>query len=1711
MTANGKLDRRALPAPDYAAAGSGGRGPATAREEILCQAFADVLRLPAVGVDDDFFALGGHSLLAVQLISRIRAALGAEVEVRVLFETPTVAGLAARLDEARGARLALAARPRPERVPLSFAQQRLWFIAQLEGPSPAYNSLATLRLSGDLDAGALNAALRDVIVRHEVLRTIFPSAEGRPYQWILEPAELDWELQVALIAPGELETAVTAAAGHAFDLSTEVPVRAWLLGTGPGEHVLVLVMHHIASDGWSLRPLMRDLAAAYAARCAGRAPGWAPLPVQYADYTLWQRELLGTDDDPGSLLSRQVSYWREALDGAPPELALPADRPRPAVSSFRGHSAPLALSAEVHQQLTALARANEATLFMVVQAALAVLLSRLGAGTDIPVGAPVAGRTDEALDDLAGFFVNTLVVRTDVAGNPSFEQLLGRVRESLLGALDHQDVPFERLVELLAPERSLARHPLFQVLLTVQNNAPAVLDLPGVRAAGMSASDWVTARYDLEISVAEDLDEGRPGGLRGSVIVAADLFDAAAADIFAQQLVQVLEAVAADPGTPLAAIDVLGPDERRQVLHEWNDTAAAVPPATVPALLAEQVARVPDAVAVTCGDGCLSYAELDRRASRLGRVLAARGTGPESVVAVLMERSAELVVAVLAVLKAGAAYLPVDPAYPPERIGFMLADAGPACVVTTTELARNLPDPGRVPVLIADDPALAGAPDADAGLADDDLGDDGLADACRRPPLRPAHPAYVIYTSGSTGQPKGVVTTQAGFVNMTVAQARHGVRPGHKVTQFSSPGFDLFCFEWTLALLSGAALAVVPPERRLGRELAGFLAEAGVTHASLPVAALATLEEGSVAAGVVLEVGSEACPPDLIARWSAGRVMFNAYGPTETTVDAAVWRCRPGLPEVPIGSPVANTRVFVLDEWLSPVAPGVVGELYVAGLGLARGYAGRSGLTAERFVACPFGPGAERMYRTGDRARWNRTGSLEFAGRVDEQVKIRGFRVEPGEVQAVLAACPGVAQAAVLAREDSPGEIRLVGYVVPAGGTAELDAAAIIAHAAGLLPEYMVPAAVLTLDALPVTANGKLDRRALPAPDYATAGSGGRGPATAREEILCQAFAEVLGLTAVGVDDDFFALGGHSLLAVQLVEYLRVRGEDVPVRALFETPTVAGLAAAGGVRRVEVPPNGIPAGGADVITPEMLPLAGLDEAGVAALVAQVPGGARSVADVYPLAPLQEGIFFHHLVSDESDVYVSRIVLGFASREQLDSFVAALQQVIDRHDVYRTAVVWEGLSEPVQVVCRQADLPVDEVELAADTTGDAVQALLAAVGSRIPVDRAPLIRVTVAAEPGSGRWMALLRMHHLVGDHMTGEVLLAELEAIMSGRGGQLPPPMPFREFVAQARLGVPMDEHERYFAGLLGDVDEPTAPYELLDVYGDGSDTVETHIPVDDDLAARVRGLARRLGVSPATLFHLVWARVLASLAGRGDVVFGTVLFGRMNAGAAANRVLGLFINTLPVRAQIGGQSAGAALQAMRHQLGELLVHEHAPLAVVQRASAVPAGSPLFTSVLNYRHSGSEAADPGQPAGLDGIRTLYVWDRSNYPLTLSVTERVTGFTVSVDAVTAEIAAQTGALVHTCLGNLVTALEEAPDTPLAAIEVLGAGERRRVLEDWNGAGAAAAGLTAPDLTVPGLTVPGVTVPGAGGAGADGGGVVRGAGGSGARCGGRDVRR
>jgi amino acid adenylation domain-containing protein/non-ribosomal peptide synthase protein (TIGR01720 family) len=1199
-TVNGKLDVRALPAPEFTAATV--TPPRTRTEEVLRDLFADVLGVPVLGVHDGFFDLGGHSLLATRLISRTRAALDVDLVIRDLFDAPTVAELAVRIDGTDQATLPrLAAVDRPDEVPLSPAQQRLWVIQQLEGSSAAYNFPLVFRLRGPLDVDAWRAALTEVIDRHETLRTVFTEGDGRVFQRILDYPIVSIEVHDTT----DPDPLIRAAVERPFDLATEPPVRVTIARLSDVDHVVAVVLHHITTDEWSDRPFLRDLTAAYEARLAGRAPEWSPLPVQYADYTLWQREVLATT------APAQLDFWARTLDGAPPELELPTDHPRPARPSFRGGETHRDLPAEVSTALRELAGTTQASMFMLLHAGVAALLHRLGAGGDIVLGAPVAGRVDERLDDLVGFFVNTVVLRTNVNGANGFAELVEHVRETDLAAFSHADVPFEAVVERLNPTRSAARNPLFGVMVGHHLRTGEELAIAGMAVEPVPVPNR-TAKFDLVFSFTEHAGTGRVA-LR--LEYATDLFEPDTADRIADALLTLLGAVSADPAARIDAAGLLTDAERRLVVHGHNATDRDVPELSMPELFARCVAAKPDADAVVDGTTTLTYAQLDERSNRIAALLRRRGVGAEDVVGVAVPRSADMVAAVLAVVKLGAAYLPLDLSHPADRIAYLLTDSGATHVIATEPVTGKLPELTGVDRVLLDEPAVV---DALAMESTVDFTPPGLDGA-----------AYVIYTSGSTGRPKGVVVPHEGIASLAAtAVDRMHLRADSRVLQYASVGFDVAVFELTMALCVGGTLVLAPDEvRTAGRELTDFLAAQRITHLILPPSLVSALpEDCALPAGATILVGTETVPPDLIGRWAGRLNVLAAYGLTEATVNSTLWAARPDWTgPVPIGVPDPNTRAYVLDAALRPVPPGVVGELYIAGRGLARGYLGRAGLTAERFVACPFGEPGTRMYRTGDRARWRRDGNLDFFGRVDDQVKIRGFRIELGEIEATMARHPGVRQAAVVVDR---GELtRLVGYV-----TGDVDPDELRARLAEFLPEHMVPSVIVPLDGpLPLTPNGKLDRRALPAVDWAGL-AGAEAPATERQRLLAALFADVLGLPAVGVHDNFFGLGGHSMAAMRLVG--RIRGTfaaDVSIRDVFDSPTVAALA-----DRLDALPS---------TRPPLLPGTG-------------PA---------PIAPVQR----NHLATAERAAQAFLLTL---SEVDIGAFDRALADVAERHEPLRTTVV-----------------------------------------------------------------------------------------------------------------------------------------------------------------------------------------------------------------------------------------------------------------------------------------------------------------------------------------------------------------------------------------------------------------------------------------------------
>ncbi|QUX29750.1 amino acid adenylation domain-containing protein [Nocardiopsis akebiae] len=1637
LTPSGKLDRAALPAPEQAATAS--RPPATERERVLCALFAEVLGVDEVGADDDFFALGGHSLTASRLAARVRTELEAgALSIRDLFEHPTPAGLAAVLREGDGAAPALRPRPRPERLPLSPAQRRLWFVNRMDPAAGSYNIPVALRVGGDLDPDALLSAVRDVVARHETLRTLFPDDGDGPLQQVLAPDEARTDLTTVRCTEESLPRLLANESARGFDLTLDTPLRVRLFTLDSGDAVLLMVVHHIAGDGWSLAPLGRDLAEAYAARHAGETPRFTPLPVHYADYTLWQHELLGDESDPGSTGARQLAYWRDALADAPEEARLPFDRPRPAEPERGAGSVPLEIGPGLHRALADLARARGASPFMVLHAGLAALLTRLGAGEDVVVGTPVAGRGDGALDELVGFFVNTLALRADTSGDPTFTDLVDRVRAADLAAFAHQDVPFERVVEEVNPARATGRHPLFQTMLTLQNTPEAVLDLPGCTVRTEPGAAPGGAKFDLSLSLGETAD----AGIGGTLEYSADLFDPATAELVADRYVRLLTALVADPGAPVSAPDLRTADERAVERAEDERARGTVPGHTLVDLFQERVRTAPEATAVVSGDERVRFAELDARARRIAGVLAGRGTGPGDVVAVALPRSAHTVAALLGVLSSGAVYLPVDTSYPPERVAALLADARPSCVVTTRQEPVALP--GDLPRVAVDDPSLC----APSGV--------------RPRPPRPDDTAYLIYTSGSTGLPKGVAVGHRALANLFHSHAERVFAPAERadgrplrVAHTAGVAFDA-SWDPILWMVAGHELHVVGEDvRRDSALLARRLRADGIEAVEVtPSHARQLMDAGLLADGGgprIVALGGEAVPPALWRelRATEGVTALNLYGPTECTVDSVMASSATEADPV-IGRPVANTGARVLDARLRPVPPGVVGELYLYGAGLAQGYRGRAALTAERFTADPEGAAGARMYRTGDLVTRRADGALRYVGRADDQVKIRGFRIEPGETEGVLAAHPDVAQAAVVAAGAGTEHARLLAYAVPREGR-RLDPGELRAHLSARLPEHMVPATVTELPALPLTPHGKLDRRALPDPGPATVR--GRRPRTGDESTLCSLFAETLGVPEVDIDDDFFALGGHSLLATRLVARIRsVLGVELQIRALFQAPTVARLATfLDSGRRAQAP-----------LRPAVRPVR------------------------VPLSHAQRRLWFLNRMDPDAADYNITMALRLTGDVDTAALRGALADLTRRHESLRT-VFPDDDGVPHQLVLDPEGAPTRLDVVPVDGEEDLRERLDALASQGFDLRRDRPLRAHLLSR-GANDHLLLVVVHHIAGDAWSTVPLARDLSTAYAARTEGVPPrwnplPVQYADFTLwqEALLGSEEDPDSLvsrqldYWTDRLADAPgELRLPSDRPRPLSSRQPSGSVPVRIDRTLHRRLLALARSSSASLFMVLHAGLAALYTRLGAGEDVVIGSPVAGRTDD--ALDDLVGFFVNTLVLRTDTSGNPTfDELLRRVRDDGLAAYAHQEVPFErVVERLRPERAlgRHPLFQTMLALQNTQDATVElPGlrvepQP-GVGG-------GEAKFDLLFTLGERTDhlGAPDGIEGTLEYSAAMFDpATARSLVERLVLLLEKAtqdPSTVLGRLEVLTPAERESLLGGGSGCRRALPATTLVDL-------------------------------------------
>ncbi|MGB7383177.1 MAG: amino acid adenylation domain-containing protein, partial [Rhodococcus sp. (in: high G+C Gram-positive bacteria)] len=1626
LNTSGKLDRKALPEPVFTSAKTY-RAPQSHAEYVVAGVFEDVLGADRVGLDEDFFELGGNSLIATQLVTRVGTALGIRLGVRELFEAPTVGALAARAEtalEQGSSSPELVAGKRPDVLPLSLAQQRMWFLNRFDPETAAYNLPFMVRLTGKVDARALSQAFGDVVARHETLRTIYPQVDESPQQIILRTEDVFSELQATSVDEAALMPALVELAQGGFDVSSEAPFRIELFRLTETDHVLAMVLHHIAADGSSFGPLARDIMVAYAARANGDAPGWEPLDIQYADYALWQRRVLGQESDEASLSAQQIGYWLRTLDELPDQLDLPSDRPRPAVATNGGAKSRFVIDARIHKGLSEVARSHQASLFMVVQAAYAALLSRLSGTTDIAMGAPIAGRAHEQLDDIIGMFVNTLVLRARVEPQHSFDELLDQVRNTNLSAFAHADIPFERLVEVLNPARSSARHPLFQVALSLERARERELNFAGLRASAEEL-DVPIAKFDLQLWLTENHDEsGRPAQIDATFEYATDLFDAATIEGFADRFLRILDAIVTDSSVPVGAIDILAPDEADRLTSVHGGVVQSQ--RLLPEFLAAGVSTNPGGVAVRTADGELSYRELDAITDRLARYLVDRGIGPEKVVALAFPRSMEMVVSIWAVAKSGAAWVPVDPEYPVDRVRHILSDSG--AVVGITSSARIEELPGTCDWWAIDDAAL--------GKAVESYPAETVSDADRTTPLRLDHPAYVIYTSGSTGLPKGVSVTHRGLSGL-VDQSRelYRVTPQSRFLHVISPSFDPSVLEWALTASAGATLVVAPPSIIGGPELRTLFADAGVTHAIITPAVLGSMDPAGLDDLELLSVGGEASAPDLVSRWARGRRFFNAYGPTETTIVSTRAELFVGEP-ITVGSPVPGVGALILDSRLQPVPTGVAGELYLSGEAVARGYYQREKLTAERFVADPYGPAGSRMYRTGDVVRWTKDFAIEYVGRSDFQVKVRGFRIELGEIDAALETFPAVTFAATLGHTMASGQTALVSYV---HGSVGIDSDELTKYVARILPSYMVPSSVIVLDEVPLTPIGKLDRRALPEPELGISFRQFRAPTTPIEETVANVFGDVLGAPVVGLDDDFFELGGNSLIATQVVARLGAALDaQVPVRAIFESPTVAQLAI-----RVE------------------------QEAGRGARIAL----SRSVRpERIPLSLAQQRMWFLNRFDTESATYNLPIALRLSGVLDVPALQVAIMDVIDRHESLRT-VFPDSAEGPHQVIQDAAQIVPNLMPV--ETTARDLQRAIAQIASGgfdvtadVPV-RAQLFEIAPTEH------VLTIVVHHISADGWSLGPLARDVMVAYAARTewespGWVPLAVQYADYTLwqRATLGSEDDAHslisqqvEYWKNALRGVPDQLDLPTDRQRPARQSFVGGTVGFEIEPRIHRGLLDLGRERNASLFMVVHAALAVLLARLSGTDDIVIGTPVAGR--GEQALDDVVGMFVNTLVLRTEVDGhESFNEQLALAREAALGAFAHSDIPferLVEVLNPARSTARHPLFQVMLSFENLGPTHLD--LPAlSIDSVDLDVAV--AKFDLQLTLTEQLTG-SGHADGLAAEFTYATDLFDESTVRafadrflQILDAVIEDSSVPVGDIELYDAVERGLILKSWN---------------------------------------------------------
>ncbi|CAL2107142.1 hypothetical protein T190115A13A_330001 [Tenacibaculum sp. 190524A02b] len=1579
LTANGKIDRKSLPEPDLSELSSREYvAPRNEVEEQLAIIWQDLLGVEKVGIYDDFFELGGHSLLATRLVSTIRRILKVEVSIRNIFQFTTIGSLAAHVSlQSKEILLpAITVEEFDGCIPLSFSQERLWFLDQLQG-TLAYHMPIVISLEGALNTKALEDSFKTIIARHEVLRTNILLEEGLGYQEIVNVD--NWSLAQETISESKLEESLDSYLTTPFDLSNDYKLRVCLYNLGNEKYVLACVFHHIASDGWSENILISEFLELYSSLQSGKQANLQALNLQYSDYAIWQRKYLNDE-----FLNTQLSYWEKKLGGTS-TLELPLDYTRPAIQSMEGASTFLDLDENLTTSVKKLCKEEGVTPFMFLLTVFKVLLSRYSGQKDICVGTPIANRTQSDLEGMIGFFVNTLALRSDLSGNPNFRDLLNQVKQTTLEGYDHQLVPFERIVDRVVTTRDMSMTPLFQVMFTLQNTPTISEGNDELNLGRLNISpyefDGVTSKFDLTMSVSEN-----DSNFSLHIDYCTAIFNQATMNRMLVHYKELLSSIIEDITQPINELTILKNEEKKQLLETFNNTEVTYPlDETILDLFSNQVKHSPNAIAVVYKGKELTYRNLDEKSNQLANYLRDQKVKVDTLVGICLERSLEMIVSILGVLKSGGAYVPIDPNYPKDRIDYMIEDTGIDLVLSSTISQEVLVNTPEVNVVLID--------------RDWEIISDFSTQKIGKVST-PSNLAYIIYTSGSTGKPKGVMIEHGNMfnlVNWSLSNFEDSLELG--VLASTSINFDLSVFEIFTSLCSGSKLYLVD-------NLLSVLETQEISVSlinTVPSVLLSLLESGTIPDTVhTINLAGEPLAPSLVNRIyqeSSVKTVYDLYGPSEaTTYSTFTKRLINGVQT--IGKPISNTQIYILDESNELLPIGVVGELCVGGKGVARGYLNRVDLTEEKFINNPFKEG-DRIYKTGDLAKWLPDGSIEYVGRKDNQVKVRGYRIELGEIETVLAEVDYVLNSCVLAKEDVSGNKQLIGYVV----TEEVfNKETIQEKLKESLPDYMVPMIWVELEKMPLTASGKLDRKSLPAPDGAMLSTKEYvAPRNETEAQLIIVWQDLLAVEKIGVYDDFFELGGHSLLVVQLIARLQKLGFHIEVKDIFSDATVAGISEklASSSSVYEVPDNGI-VSGVDRIIPSMIPLLNFEQEDIERVVENIPGGVSNIQDMYPLSSLQEGIYFHYLMSDkeQGDPYILPNLLSFKDKTKRNVFIEALQFVVNRHDVLRTCILSEGLPHAVQVVLREAPLHIEKLEL--DPSLDILaelEKLTIPVNLWMDVSKAPLLELKSIDDLDNDNYYLIINQHHLAIDHVGLEKIISEIEMYVSGQVENLPTPVLYRNFIGHAIHLQSTNNSETYFKGLFGGIDEPTYPFELSDIRGNGNGVKESSIILPEDLSKEIRNVSVTLGISPAVMFHAAYGIVVAKCSNRDYAIFGSLFSGRLQASLAAADSLGLFINTLPVILELNGTIV-EYLNNVKKRLGELLPYEQTSLSNVQGWSGISNDMPLFSALLNYRHSSAPVSANSEEDGITvdlGITLIGGHERTNYPFTLDIDDYGTDF------------------------------------------------------------------------------------------------------------------